>query len=233
MNLPFKNKPVKRTLLILLLIILLISITLFIFSIYSTGLNGNGVIDFKPSIYLLSDGFHSGVLIPNYNNLFSRIYSKAYWEYAFVHYTFAEKSWYLDMNRTFLDIFPTLFIETEGVIERTFIPDSFSITEAKPYFNYAFDIDVWSFRTTEENLVNTIMHIEENEIASGDRFESYVSRLGFIFDFFPTYQKYTLFYNCHHFNLDMLRLNELDSRGEWYVFLDFLLRAYLQKLLEE
>ncbi len=229
----FKNKPVKRTLLILFITIILISIFLFILFIYSTGLNGNGIIDYKPSIYLLSDGFHSGVLIPNYNNLFYRIYSEAYWEYAFVHYTFAEKSWYLDMNRTFFDVFPTLFASTEGVIERTFVPVPFIVTEAKQYFNYAFEIDVWSFRTTEENLVNTIMHIEKNEIAKGEKFESYISRYGFIFDYFPSNKKYNLFYNCHHFNLDILMLNDLDSKGDWYVFMDFLLRVYAEGLIRK
>jgi cbb3-type cytochrome oxidase subunit 3 len=231
MHIPFSNKPVKRTLFFLLVFLLFLSFILLILFIYSTDLKGNGIIDYSPSIYLLSDGFHSGIVIPNYNNLFKTIYGYEYDSFGFVHYTFAEKSWYLDMDRTFLNAFPTLFIPTEGVIERTFIPKTFSLEDAKDFLNYAFSINVWSFKTSGENLIYTAEKIENDEIGEGEKFYIYDRAGGFKYAFFPAEKKYTLFYNCHQFSLDMLKNCGLDSRGEWYVCFDFLLRVYVQKLL--
>lgn len=233
MRLPFKNKPVKRFFILLLLAIFLIAVILFVLFIYSTGLRGNGIIDYNPSVYLLSDGFHSGIIIPNYNNCFNNYFGDEYGNYGFVHYTYAEKSWYLDMDRTFINAFPTLFTPTPGVIERTFIPAEYTIKNAEQYLNYAFDIDVWSFKTTGENLCNTIKIIEEHEIAEGDEFYKYTGYPGFKYDFFPALKKYTLFYNCHQFSLDMLSYCGLKSKGEWYICLDFLLRVYADELLKE
>jgi hypothetical protein len=230
------NQPPKKgdkkgiTKFIVIAVILVIIIAFVIFILNAKNLmKGTGITDYQPSVYYLSDGFHNGLLLPNHNDIFAKEFGEEFNDYAYVYYTFADKEWYYEHKEGFIQSFPTLFVNTAGVMERVFLTDEYPLEEGIYYLNFIGRIDVWSLNAKEDSIPNIIRYIEEKEI--GDETFSVITRKGNSRVYFmSSVREYNLFNNCNHFTFDALWHGGFNVKSNWFNFIDQFTRIRLEMM---
>jgi hypothetical protein len=227
-DIKLKSKKRSKTKFIVIAIILLVVIAFVIFILTAKNLmQGTGIIDYDPSVYYLSDGFHNGLLLPNHEGAFAEVLGDEYSDYSYVYYTFADKEWYYEHKEGFIQSFPTLFANTPGVMERVFLTDEYPLEEGIYYLNFIGRIDVWPLDANSESVSNIIRYIEEEEM--GEEVFSVIKRGGNSRVYFlSSVREYSLFNNCNHFTFDALSHGGFDVKSSWFNFIDQFTRIRLQ-----
>ncbi|MFW5799272.1 MAG: DUF2459 domain-containing protein [Spirochaetota bacterium] len=228
-----KNK--SKFCLFIILLIYLLSTQWFV----HIHIEGSGYKQYKYALYLVSDGFHSGIIF----NFLPELYNKkpvdtnnskshkSYHKYVF--YTFADRKWFMEGKMNIGQFFPTIFAQTDAVIHRVFIRDNIPIVKAVNYLRLYGDIAIWSFEVDKENIINAVSYIENNAISSKLKLKEYRgSTTGFLYTFFKAHKSYHIFYNCHHFSLDIMNKAGLPVSGKWYNFIDIILRFSVKNMID-
>jgi hypothetical protein len=192
-------------------------------------IRGNGLMKDEPgyNLRVISDSFHSGILLSNVRDLFRESLGPEYQAYDHVFYAFADRSWFLEGQQDWPRVFPTLFSPTEGIIERVLIRGDLDLNYL--HFNQG-ELGIWSFMADKESLEQILSKIQQDWVEGSQPLRGY-RRRGYRYAYYPAGQDYSLFLNCHHFSLAMLQEAGYPLSSDWSMFLDTSLRLAVDGLL--
>jgi hypothetical protein len=180
------------------------------------------------NLRIISDNFHSGILLTNQDDVFRRTLGAEYQSFHYVFYAFADRAWFLENQQEWHRIFPTLFSPTEGIVERVLIRENLDLQ----YLHFNKDeLGIWSLEADIGVLDNILRYIEHDLIEEPVPVREYRGLgTGYQYSFFPAGIDYHLFWNCHHFILASLEEAGYPVSSDWFMFLDSSLRLAVDGL---
>ena len=173
-------------------------------------------------VYVLSDYFHSGILIQEGTPP----------EYTYTFITFGDRAWYGDGERGFWVGARAALQPTDGVVAVGTMMTGSDVTSILGEIRLGSTPNGWLFRVPPDALDRALHHLRSEIMTDPDTPLSQSTSGGFTYSFFGSQKPYHMFYSCVQFTAEFLTVAGVDFEPIWYFYTNAILRGRLNELTE-